>query len=46
MKYVTLPCGELVAALGRGKWRIGDYPTRRQVETASPTWAQGAAPHA
>lgn len=32
MKHVTLPCGELVAALGQGTWRIGDDPARRQEE--------------
>jgi diketogulonate reductase-like aldo/keto reductase len=32
MKYVTLPCGETVAALGQGTWRIGDDPSRRQEE--------------
>jgi diketogulonate reductase-like aldo/keto reductase len=32
MKHVTLPCGELVAALGQGTWRIGDGPARRQEE--------------
>lgn len=32
MKHVTLPCGEPVAALGQGTWRIGDDPARRQEE--------------
>lgn len=32
MKHVTLPSGELVAALGQGTWRIGDDPARRQEE--------------
>lgn len=32
MKKVTLPCGEPVAALGQGTWRIGDDPARRQEE--------------
>lgn len=32
MKHVTLPCSELVAALGQGTWRIGDDPGRRQEE--------------
>jgi diketogulonate reductase-like aldo/keto reductase len=32
MKHVKLPCGELVAALGQGTWRIGDDPTRRKEE--------------
>jgi diketogulonate reductase-like aldo/keto reductase len=32
MKHVTLPCGETVAALGQGTWRIGDDPARRREE--------------
>ena len=32
MKHVTLPCGEPVAALGQGTWRIGDDHARRQEE--------------
>lgn len=32
MKHVTLACGEVVAALGQGKWRIGDDQARRQEE--------------
>jgi aldehyde reductase len=32
MKHVTLPCGEAVAALGQGTWRIGDDPARRREE--------------
>lgn len=32
MKHVTLPCGETVAALGQGTWRIGDDPNRRRDE--------------
>ena len=32
MKHVTLPCGESVAALGQGTWRIGDDPARRREE--------------
>ena len=35
MKKVTLPCGEFVAALGQGTWRIGDDPTSRQEEIDS-----------
>jgi diketogulonate reductase-like aldo/keto reductase len=32
MKHVTLPCGEPVAALGQGTWRIGEDPARRREE--------------
>ena len=32
MKHVMLPCGEQVAALGQGTWRIGDDPARRKEE--------------
>ncbi|MBG9390633.1 aldo/keto reductase [Caenimonas aquaedulcis] len=32
MKHLTLPCGESVAALGQGTWRIGDDPARRREE--------------
>jgi diketogulonate reductase-like aldo/keto reductase len=32
MKYVTLPCGESVAALGQGTWRIGEDRARRREE--------------
>jgi len=32
MKHVTLPCGESVAALGQGTWRIGDSPANRREE--------------
>lgn len=32
MNHVTLPCGERVAALGQGTWRIGDDHTHRQEE--------------
>jgi aldehyde reductase len=32
MKHVTLPCGETVAALGQGTWRIGDDRARRREE--------------
>jgi diketogulonate reductase-like aldo/keto reductase len=32
MKHVMLPCGEAVAALGQGTWRIGDDPARRREE--------------
>ncbi len=32
MKHVTLPCGEPVAALGQGTWRIGDDHGRRREE--------------
>jgi diketogulonate reductase-like aldo/keto reductase len=32
MKHVTLPCGESVATLGQGTWRIGDDPAHRQEE--------------
>lgn len=31
----TLPCGERVAALGQGTWRIGDDPARRAQEVAT-----------
>jgi aldehyde reductase len=32
MKHVTLPCGEPVATLGQGTWRIGEDPARRREE--------------
>lgn len=32
MKHVTLPCGEAVAALSQGTWRLGDDPARRREE--------------
>ena len=32
LKHVTLPCGESVAALGQGTWRIGDDPACRREE--------------
>jgi diketogulonate reductase-like aldo/keto reductase len=32
MKYVTLPCGETVPALGQGTWHIGDDPGKRRTE--------------
>ncbi|MBL0423065.1 aldo/keto reductase [Ramlibacter sp. AW1] len=32
MKHVTLPSGDLVAALGQGTWHIGDEPARRREE--------------
>jgi diketogulonate reductase-like aldo/keto reductase len=32
MKHVTLTCGEPVAALGQGTWRIGDDRARRREE--------------
>jgi diketogulonate reductase-like aldo/keto reductase len=32
MKNLMLPCGESVAALGQGTWRIGDDPARRREE--------------
>lgn len=32
MKHVKLPCGEPVAALGQGTWRIGDDHTRHHEE--------------
>lgn len=35
MKYVTLPCGESVPALGQGTWNMGDEPGRRQEEIAT-----------
>ena len=35
MKYVTLPCGERVPALGQGSWFLGDDPATRQDEIAA-----------
>ncbi|ROZ69659.1 aldo/keto reductase [Ramlibacter sp. WS9] len=32
MKYVTLPCGETVPALGQGTWHIGDALAGRRTE--------------
>ena len=32
MKHVMLPCGEQVAALGQGTWRIGEDQARRREE--------------
>ena len=32
MKYVSLPCGETVPALGQGTWHIGDDPVGRRVD--------------
>lgn len=35
MKYLTLPCGETVPALGQGTWYLGDDPDRREAEIAA-----------
>ena len=35
MKFVELPDGEKVPALGMGTWRIGDHPVSRETEIAS-----------
>jgi aldehyde reductase len=35
MKYVTLPAGEQVPALGMGTWMIGDEPSSRAEEIAA-----------
>ncbi|MES1927607.1 oxidoreductase (2,5-didehydrogluconate reductase) [Salinisphaera dokdonensis CL-ES53] len=35
MKYVTLPCGEKVPALGQGSWFLGDDPATRNDEIAA-----------
>ncbi|MGN8157325.1 aldo/keto reductase [Salinisphaera sp. RV14] len=32
MKYLTLPCGETVPALGQGTWYLGDDPNTRRSE--------------
>lgn len=32
MKYLTLPCGETVPALGQGTWYLGDDPDTRATE--------------
>ncbi|MGB7756447.1 MAG: aldo/keto reductase [Salinisphaera sp.] len=35
MKYLTLPCGETVPALGQGTWYLGDDPNTRATEIAA-----------
>lgn len=35
MKYLTLPCGETVPAIGQGTWYLGDAPERRKAEIAA-----------
>jgi diketogulonate reductase-like aldo/keto reductase len=35
MRYITLPSGENVPALGQGTWELGEHPARRKDEIAA-----------